>query len=95
MLTYFKRHSNITNVDKIETKERRIKVVDTQRLNRKIKKSGLKKYYIASKIGLTTYGLQKKISNQTQFKANEIEVLCRVLQIETLEEKESIFLQQM
>ena len=66
-------------------------MVDTQRLNDRIDRSGLKKYYIASKIGLTTYGLQKKITNQTQFKANEIEWLCIVLQIETLEEKEKIF----
>lgn len=66
-------------------------MVDTQRLNDRIDRSGLKKYYIASKIGLTTYGLQKKITNQTQFKANEIEELCIVLQIETLEEKEKIF----
>lgn len=50
-------------------------MVDTQRLNDRIDRSGLKKYYIASKIGLTTYGLQKKITNQTQFKANEIEGL--------------------
>lgn len=68
-------------------------MVDTQRLNDRIDRSGLKKYYIASKIGLTTYGLQKKITNQTQFKANEIEGLCIVLQIETLEEKEKIFFQ--
>lgn len=54
-------------------------MVDTQRLNDRIDRSGLKKYYIASKIGLTTYGLQKKITNQTQFKANEIEGLCIVL----------------
>lgn len=66
-------------------------MVDTQRLNDRIDRSALKKYYIASKIGLTTYGLQKKITNQTQFKANEIEGLCIVLQIETLEEKEKIF----
>ena len=66
-------------------------MVDTQRLNDRIDRSGLKKYYIASKIGLTTDGLQKKITNQTQFKANEIEGLCIVLQIETLEEKEKIF----
>lgn len=66
-------------------------MVDTQRLNDRIDRSGLKKYYIASKIGLTTYGLQKKITNQTQFKANEIEGLCIVLQIETLEEKEKNF----
>ncbi len=66
-------------------------MVDTQKLSKKIDESGLKKYYIASRIGLTTYGLQKKINNQTQFKANEIEKLCIILKIKTLEEKEIIF----
>lgn len=66
-------------------------MVDTQKLSKKIDESGLKKYYIASRIGLTTYGLQKKINNQTQFKANEIENLCIILKIKTLEEKEIIF----
>ena len=60
-------------------------------LCKRIDESGLKKYYIASKVGLTTYGLQKKINNQTQFKANEIEELCIMLKIKTLEEKEKIF----
>lgn len=66
-------------------------MVDTQKLCKRIDESGLKKYYIASKVGLTTYGLQKKINNQTQFKANEIEELCIILKIKTLEEKEKIF----
>ncbi len=66
-------------------------MVDTQKLCKRIDESGLKKYYIASKVGLTTYGLQKKINNQTQFKANEIEELCTILKIKTLEEKEKIF----
>ena len=66
-------------------------MVDTQKLSKKIDESGLKKYYIASRIGLTSYGLQKKINNQTQFKANEIEKLCIILKIKTLEEKEIIF----
>lgn len=70
-------------------------MVDTQKLCKRIDESGLKKYYIASKVGLTTYGLQKKINNQTQFKANEIEELCIILKIKTLEEKEKIFLQNM
>lgn len=68
-----------------------MRMVDTQKLSKKIDESGLKKYCIASRIGLTTYGLQKKINNQTQFKANEIEKLCIILKIKTLEEKEIIF----
>ena len=63
-------------------------MVDTQKLCKRIDESGLKKYYIASKVSLTTYGLQKKINNQTQFKSNEIEELWVILKNKTLEEKE-------
>ena len=66
-------------------------MVDTQKLCKRIDESGLKKYYIASKVSLTTYGLQKKINNQTQFKSNEIEELWVILKNKTLEEKEKIF----
>ena len=67
------------------------RMTDTSVLLSKIKKSGLKKGYIAEKLGITVYGLQKKIENRSQFKAEEIKILCNVLEISSLEEKESIF----
>ena len=66
-------------------------MTDTKELQRIIEESGLKKCFIASKLGITVFGLQKKIENRTQFKAEEIKILCDVLRISSLKEKERIF----
>ena len=66
-------------------------MTDTERLNELINKSGYKKKYIAEQLGVTPFGLDKKITNVTEFKASEIGTLCNLLQIKTLSEKERIF----
>ena len=67
-------------------------MTNTKLLEEKIEKSGYKKSYIAKAIGLkSTFGLLKKIRNENEFKATEINILCDLLKIETLEEKEAIF----
>ena len=66
-------------------------MTNTKLLNEKIAESGLKKKFIADKLGLSTYGLQRKIENVTEFKASEISALCDVLDIKTVTEKEKIF----
>lgn len=66
-------------------------MTDTEKLIRAIKVSGLKKGFIASKLGITTYGFQKKVENKSQFKAEEIGILCDLLNITSLKEKEKIF----
>ena len=66
-------------------------MTDTQALLILIEHSGLKKGYIAKRLGLTTFGLQKKIENKSQFKAEEIKILCDVLEIKSLKDKERIF----
>ncbi len=67
-------------------------MTNTKLLEEKIDKSGYKKSYIAKAIGLkSTFGLLKKIRNESEFKATEINILCDLLKIETLEEKEAIF----
>lgn len=66
-------------------------MTDTVELLEIISKSGLRKGYIANKLGLTTYGFQKKVENKSQFKAGEIQILCDVLHITSLEQKEKIF----
>ena len=65
-------------------------MTDTDRLKEKMGESGLKIVFIARKIGLTYQGLLKKINNETEFKASEIQSLCDLLHIDT-EEKEAIF----
>lgn len=66
-------------------------MTNTQLLEEIIQESGFKKSYIAKTIGLTAYGLAKKIKNETEFKSSEINGLCEILKISTLEDKERIF----
>ena len=66
-------------------------MTNTKLLNEKILESGLKKKFIAEKLGLSTYGLQRKIENRSEFKASEISILCDLLGIRTAAEKERIF----
>lgn len=46
-----------------------------------IERSGYKRSYIAECLGITTYSLLLKINNKSEFKANEIDILCRLLNI--------------
>lgn len=67
-------------------------MTNTKLLEQKISESGYKKSFIAKAIGLkSTYGLTKKIRNESEFKATEINVLCDLLKIDSLEEKDRIF----
>lgn len=66
-------------------------MTNTKLLNECIEKSGYKKSYIAKVLGLSAYGLAKKIQNETEFKASEINALCGLLGIVKPEEKEAIF----
>jgi len=66
-------------------------MTDTVRLNSEIKKSGLKKGWIAAELGLSGYGFQRKINNESQFKAGEIKELCQLLKITSLKKKDEIF----
>lgn len=66
-------------------------VTDTKELNRLIHKSGLTKSYIASKLGISLYSFQLKRENKRQFTAEQIKILCELLNIKSLKEKERIF----
>lgn len=66
-------------------------MTDTKRLNYLIEQSGYKKAWIAKQLGLSPYGLQKKIENKTEFKAGEIKRLCVLLKITSLRERDEIF----
>lgn len=66
-------------------------MTDTEELTKLIRESGLKKGFIAEKLGLTTYGLQKKVENKNAFKAEEIKLICQILNITSLQTKEKIF----
>lgn len=67
------------------------KMTNTALLEDVIEKSGFKKSYIAKTIGISAYALAKKIRNENEFKASEINSLCEVLGIDSIMEKERIF----
>lgn len=66
-------------------------MTNTNKLKNIIENSGLKRKYIAEQLGITYYSLQRKIENKKEFKSTEIAILCKVLNITSLKEKEDIF----
>lgn len=66
-------------------------MTNTTLLKELIAKKGLKLKYVADYLGLSAYGLSKKINNKQEFKASEVNALCELLNIKDLELKEKIF----
>ena len=66
-------------------------MTNTSLLELRIQKSGLKKSYIAKVLGITPKTLANKIVNRCEFKASEIDALCKLLGITDPAEKEAIF----
>ena len=66
-------------------------MTNTQMLRQIVRDSGLKYQYIAEKMGLSRFGLMKKIDGENEFKASEIENLCEILKIDSLEQRMQIF----
>ncbi len=67
-------------------------MTNTKLLREKIDASGLKLQYIADQLGITRFGLYKKLQDGSEFKPSQIVKLCELLRIETAEEREQIFL---
>lgn len=55
-----------------------------------IKKSGYKKKHLVKALGLSRYGFALKCDNRAEFKASEIDALCRLLKI-GLKDRMAIF----
>jgi hypothetical protein len=66
-------------------------MTNTKELERIIADSGLKKSYIAKAINLSRQGFKNKCENKTPFTATEIALLCELLNITKLTDKERIF----
>lgn len=66
-------------------------MTNTHLFKKKMKDKGLKQMFIAEKIGITSYSLSLKINNKNDFKSKEIQKICEILSINTLEEKDKIF----
>ena len=57
----------------------------------KINKSGLKRGFLAEKLDISYHWLNQKIQGNVPFKAYEIQILCELLNITSLKEKDDIF----
>ena len=66
-------------------------MVDTEKLEGLIDKTGKKKSFLADQLGITIQSLKRKTSNKTDFKSSEVQILCQELGITSLTEKEKIF----
>lgn len=65
-------------------------MTNTSLLRSKIDDSGYKLAYIAKQLGITYQGFLKKINNETEFKASEMQILRNLLNL-TDAEFEQIF----
>lgn len=66
-------------------------MTDTTLLQKYIDDSGLRMAFIAEKLGLSRYGFARKRDNKSQFLPSEIDALCGLLNIDTLEERFAVF----
>lgn len=65
-------------------------MTDTTKLEMAIARSGLTRKFLAEQLSLSTMGFYKKVHNLTEFKASEIEILTRLLNLTPLE-RDAIF----
>ena len=65
-------------------------MTNTCLLRNKIESSGYKMQFVAQKIGLTYQGFLNKLNNKSEFRANEIQRLYRLLDL-TEQERVNIF----
>ena len=66
-------------------------MTDTNRLDKIITASGLKLTYIADQLNLSAYGFARKRKNLSEFTQTEIDRLCELLHIDSIEERFAIF----
>lgn len=60
-------------------------------LDEKIQQSGLKKAFIAEKLGITPNTLTSLLNNKAEFKASQIVDMCRILNIKDDADVKAIF----
>ncbi len=56
-------------------------MTNTTLLEEYIKKSGYKKNHIIKALSISRYGFTLKCNNKAEFKASEIDILCKLLNI--------------
>jgi len=66
-------------------------MTDVELLKKKIDASGLKRNFIAKQLNITPQGLHKKTSGVNQFTGDQIQRLCKLLQITSQREIKALF----
>ena len=66
-------------------------VTNTKLLEKAIEESGLKKCFLAKQIGLSPPGFRNCMTNKAEFKASQIEILCKLLGITDPDKMKAIF----
>lgn len=66
-------------------------MTNVELLKEKVDNSGLKNTFIAEKLGISRAAWYKKLKGDSPFTAEQIQILCNVLHITSLREKEVIF----
>jgi plasmid maintenance system antidote protein VapI len=85
----------MTSVVHKKHQERRTNTMTNGKLlEEKIQQSGLKKGFIAEKLGVSTTTLTALINNNAEFKASQIVAMCNVLNIHDDAEIKAIFFAQ-
>ena len=65
----------------------------TEKLEEIIRNSGLKKGFLAEKLGISRAGLNNCINNKAEFRASQIFTLCELLRIEEKDRTDIFFSQ--
>ena len=66
-------------------------MTNTELLEQLINTKGIKKGKIAEKLSISYNTLKRKINNEVPLNAGEIALMCEILEIVSLEDKEAIF----
>ena len=66
-------------------------MTNTELLAKKVKENGLRTAFIAEKLGISRAGWYRKLKGKSPFTAEQIQIMCEILHITSLREKEEIF----
>lgn len=66
-------------------------MTNTELLKEKVENSGLRTGFIADKLGISRAGWYRKLKGESPFTAEQIQIMCDILHITSLREKEDIF----
>ena len=66
-------------------------MTDSVALRNLVKSRGIKYKHIADNMGLSTYGLQRKIDNKSEFKTSEVAAFCNAVGGVDVYEQQRIF----